>query len=201
MGSPVVGVLGLQGGVREHCRLLERVGARTALVRTPADLAGPDGPRVDALVLPGGESTTIDKLLRLFDLVEPLRRAIGAGLPTLGTCAGLVLLAREVGDAAPGQGSLGVLDVAVRRNVLGPQRDSAETTLTSALGVVRVAFIRAPVVTRVGPGIDVVATRDGQVVGVRRDGITGVAFHPELTGEQAFHRQLLDDAAAAARAA
>jgi 5'-phosphate synthase pdxT subunit len=181
--------------------LLEHLGARTRLVRAPSDLIGPDGARVDALVLPGGESSTIDKLLRMFGLFEPVRNAIGSGLPTLGTCAGLVLLASDVVDPAPGQQSLGVLDVTVRRNALGPQVDSAETRLTTTLGTVEVAFIRAPVVTRTGPGVAALATRDDHVVAVREGAVTGIAFHPELTGEPAFHRLLLADAAGARRAA
>ena len=194
-----VGVLALQGGVREHVRLLESLGARTALLRVPSDLSGPDGPRVDALVLPGGESSTIDRLLRLFGLQEPLADAIRGGAPTLGTCAGLILLARHVLDPAPGQRSLGVLDVTVRRNAFGPQVDSAEAHLETADGPARVAFIRAPQVTQTGPGVEVLARHAGRVVAVRQDAITGVAFHPELTGEPLFHRRLLADTRTAAR--
>lgn len=186
-----VGVLALQGGVREHAELLEQLGARARAVKTPGDLSGPDGPRVDALVLPGGESSTIDKLLRLFDLWEPLRELVGAGLPTLGTCAGLVLLAKDVVDPAPGQRSLGAVDVTVARNAFGPQVDSAEVTLETTLGVVRVAFIRAPMVTRVGQGVGTLGTHEGRVIAVEQGAITGVAFHPELTGETLFHRGLL----------
>ncbi|HEY3410262.1 MAG TPA: pyridoxal 5'-phosphate synthase glutaminase subunit PdxT [Propionicimonas sp.] len=188
-----VGVLALQGGVREHRLLLESLGARVSLVRSVGDLIGPDGPRVDALVLPGGESSTIDKLLRTFDLYQPLQQVIASGLPTLGTCAGLVLLASEVIDPAPGQRSLGVLDVTVRRNALGPQVDSAEVVLPTTYGPVQVAFIRAPVVTRVGPAVDVLARWEGNVVAVRHRMVTGIAFHPELTHEPAFHRRLLAD--------
>ncbi len=186
-----VGVLGLQGGVREHRELLERVGARVVLVRAASDLAGPDGFRVDALVLPGGESSTIDKLLRMFGLFEPLGAAIRSGVPTLATCAGLVLAARQIIDPAPGQQSLGVLDVAVRRNALGPQVDSMETELATARGRIRAAFIRAPVVTAVGAGVEVIARIGTQVVGVSTPTITGVAFHPELTGDATFHRHLV----------
>lgn len=186
-----VGVLALQGGVREHVGVLEGLGARVALLRRPEDLVGPDGLRVDAVVLPGGESSAIDKLLRLFGLFDPLRDAISGGLPTLATCAGLILLAKDVVDPAPGQQSLGVLDVTVRRNALGPQVDSAETELDTTLGAVKVAFIRAPIITRTGDGVEVIARRDDNIVGVRQGAITGVSFHPELTGEQAFHRLLL----------
>ena len=193
--APVtVGLVALQGGVREHRLMLESLGARVVPLRSGADLVGPDGVRVDAVLLPGGESSTIDKLLRMFDLFEPLRTAIADGMPALGTCAGLVLLAREVDDRAPGQRSLGVLDVTVRRNALGSQVDSAETELESTLGPLRVAFIRAPVMTRVGPDVEVLARREGQVVAVRQGSVTGISFHPELTGETAFHRQLLADA-------
>ncbi|MFT3833150.1 MAG: pyridoxal 5'-phosphate synthase glutaminase subunit PdxT [Micropruina sp.] len=192
-GSPTVGLVALQGGVREHRSMLESLGARVAPLRGADDLVGPDGVRVDAVLLPGGESSTIDKLLRMFDLFEPLRTSVAAGLPTLGTCAGLVLLAREVEDRAPGQQSLGVVDVTVRRNALGSQVDSAEAELNSTLGPVRVAFIRAPVVTRVGTDVEVLAQRDQQVVAVRQSLVTGIAFHPELTGETVFHRRLLSD--------
>lgn len=193
--GPTVGVLALQGGVIEHRRMLEQLGARVVDLRGPEDLSGPDGLRVDAVVLPGGESSTIDKLLRIFGLFAPLRDAVASGLPTLGTCAGLVLLAREVLDPAPGQQSLGVLDVTVRRNAFGPQVDSSEARLDTTLGPVTVAFIRAPAVTRVGEGVEVLAELGGTVVGVRQGAITGIACHPELTGEPAFHRLLLRDAA------
>jgi 5'-phosphate synthase pdxT subunit len=146
---------------------------------------------VDALVLPGGESSVIDRLLRVFELAEPLREAVAGGLPTLGTCAGLVLLARTVLDPAPGQGSLGLLDVDVRRNAFGSQVDSAEVRLDTTLGPVGVAFIRAPRVERVGAGVDVLARRGDAVVAVRQGAVTGVAFHPELTGESLFHAALL----------
>lgn len=193
-GTPTVGLVALQGGVREHRLVLEGLGANVVPLRSGDDLVGPDGVRVDAVLLPGGESSTIDKLLRMFELFEPLRASIAAGLPALGTCAGLVLLARDVDDRAPGQQSLGLLDVTVRRNALGSQVDSAETELASTLGPVRVAFIRAPIVTRVGPGVEVLARRDEHVVGVRQGAITGLSFHPELTGETVFHRLLLSDA-------
>nr|WP_297105249.1 pyridoxal 5'-phosphate synthase glutaminase subunit PdxT [Tessaracoccus sp.] len=189
-----VGVLALQGGVREHVRLVEGLGARTTLLRVPADLTGPDGLRVDAVVLPGGESSTIDRLLRLFELQDPLATAIRGGLPTLGTCAGLILLAREVLDPAPGQQSLGVLDIVVRRNAFGPQVDSTETDLDTADGPARVAFIRAPEVTEVGRGVGVLARHAGGIVGVRQGAITGLSFHPELMEEPLFHRRLLTDA-------
>ena len=191
--TPVVGVLALQGGVREHEHVLADLGARTVRVRTASDLAGPDGLRVDALVLPGGESSTIDRLLRLFGLAAPLTDAVRAGLPTLGTCAGLVLLAHVVLDPAPGQRSLGCLDVAVRRNAFGRQVDSAEVDLDTTLGPAHVAFIRAPRVESWGPRVDVLARRGEAVVAVREGAVTGLSFHPELTGEPLFHRALLAD--------
>ena len=188
-----VGILALQGGVREHELVLEGLGVRVVQVRTPSDLVGPDGLRVDGLVLPGGESSTIDRLLRMFGTFDPLRDAIAGGLPTLGTCAGLVLLADEVLDPAPGQQSLRVLDVAVRRNAFGPQVDSAEVDLPTVDGPAKVAFIRAPMVTRQGVAVLVLATHLGGVVAVRQGCVSGLAFHPELTGETLFHRRLLDD--------
>lgn len=211
------GVLALQGGVAEHARVLEALGAEVTLVRRESDLAGPDGPRLDALVLPGGESSTQDRLLRLLDLADPLRAAIAAGLPTLGTCAGLILLARDVLDPAPGQTSLGLLDVSVRRNALGSQVASTEAefaveaagvTGLGEAGTVRGALIRAPEIAAVGAGARAIATRDGRVLGATAivtapataadpgsapglGRVTGIAFHPELSGDPAFHRALL----------
>ena len=202
MFPPVVGVLALQGGVAEHASLLERLGAQVVLVKRPEQLEG-----MDALVLPGGESTTIDRLTRIFDLRQPLIDAIAGGLPTLGTCAGLILLAREIEDPAAGQQTLGLLDVTVRRNAFGSQVDSAETELTwgttGADGAgqltgaggqvpVKAAFIRAPIVTRVGADVTVLARHAGQVVGVQQGHLLGISFHPELTGDTTVHRALLD---------
>lgn len=195
-----VGVLALQGGVAEHAGLLESFGVRVALLRTPADLVGADGLRVDALVLPGGESSVIDRLLRTFELFDPLRVAIADGVPTLATCAGLILLADEVLDPAPGQQSLGVIDITVRRNAFGPQVDSSVETLSTADGPVSVAFIRAPEVVRVGAGVSVIAQRGSAVIGVRTATITGLAFHPELTGETRFHQWLLAQVGSQAQA-
>lgn len=190
-GGRRVGVVALQGGVREHAELLASLGAQVTYLRRPADLVGPDGWRVDAVVLPGGESSVIDRLLRAFEVDEPLRAAIADGLPTLGTCAGMITLARGIVDPAPGQRSLGVLDVDVQRNAFGPQVDSAEVELDTTLGQARVAFIRAPKVVRVGDGVEVLVRHEEQVVAVRQGAVTALAFHPELTGETLFHRALL----------
>jgi 5'-phosphate synthase pdxT subunit len=176
-------------------QLLESLDADPVPLRRPADLSGPDGLRVDAVVLPGGESSTIDRLLRMFGLGEPLRDAIAAGLPTLGTCAGLIQLSAHIEDPAPGQGSFGVLGVTVRRNAFGRQIDSAEMGLDTAWGRTQVAFIRAPEVVSYGSAVTPIATLHDRVVAVTQGAITGIAFHPELTGETLFHRRLLDQIA------
>lgn len=199
-GAPRVGVLALQGGVAEHTRMVDGLGARAVPLRRPEHLAGPDGLRVDALILPGGESSTQDRLLRLFDMFEPLREAILSGLPTLGTCAGMILLAREIRDPAPGQQSLGALDIAVARNAFGAQVASAEASFAvegatgrGADGRVLGALIRAPEVTEVRPGARAICTEGGRVLGVASADlpITAVSFHPELSGDPALHRALL----------
>ena len=205
------GVLALQGGVAEHARMLEGLGAEVALVRRESDLIGPDGLRLDALVLPGGESSTQDRLLRLLDLAEPLRAAMAGGLPTLGTCAGLILLSAEVLDPAPGQGSFGLLDVTVRRNAFGAQLVSTEAEFDveadgvaglGQCGEVRGALIRAPEIVSVGPGARSIVRRDGHVLGATSldaasssgglGTVTGISFHPELSGDAAIHRALLN---------
>lgn len=186
---PAVGVLALQGGVAEHAAMLESLGARAVLVKRPEQFDG-----LDALVLPGGESSTIDRLTRIFGLREPLLAFARAGHPVLGTCAGLILLAAEIEDPAPGQQSLGLLDVTVARNAFGSQADSAEASIPwegAAAGSVRAAFIRAPVVTRAGEGVDVLAEHAGRVVAVRSGKILGISFHPELTGDTTVHEELL----------
>lgn len=190
-GVPRVGVLALQGGVREHIDALASLEALPVPIRRPADLVGPDGVRVDALVLPGGESSVLDRLARIFGLIDPLRDAIEQGLPTLGTCAGLILLARQIKNPAPGQGGLGVLDVAVDRNAFGRQVDSEVAQLQTIWGPVRAAFIRAPRIVRVGQGVIEAARHRGQVVAVEQGNVIGIAFHPELTGDATVHRRLL----------
>lgn len=206
--APTVGVLALQGGVAEHLAMLQSLGARAVRVRSVSDLLSDHGaPAVDALVLPGGESSTMDRLCRTFGLFEPLQQVIRAGLPTLGTCAGLIMLSTRIADPAPGQQSLGVLDVTVDRNAFGSQVDSAEVSLPWAgtaghaetdddtamapSGVVRAAFIRAPSVTEVGDGVQVLARYRDTVVAVRQANVLGISFHPELMGETTVHEELL----------
>ncbi|MEV5042623.1 pyridoxal 5'-phosphate synthase glutaminase subunit PdxT [Microbacterium sp. LMI1x-1-1.1] len=193
MTRPRIGVLALQGDVREHSRVLTDMGADVLSVRRPGDLAA-----VSALVLPGGESSVIDKLSRAFGMREPLRAAIAGGMPVLGTCAGLILLADRLEDGIVGQQTFGGLDVTVRRNAFGSQTESFETDLeVPAVGDPRVkaTFIRAPIVSEVGPSAEVIARlADGGVVGVRQGGVMGLSFHPELDGERRFHELLLEAA-------
>ncbi len=189
-GSSRIGVLALQGDVREHESILQRLGAEVLRVRRPEELAD-----VEGLVIPGGESSVIDKLSRMFGLRDPLRGAIAAGLPVYGTCAGLIMLADEVLDGIEGQQSLGGIDIAVRRNAFGRQTESFETELdVPALGgaAVRAAFIRAPIVERVGASARALATlTDGRVVAVEQGNLIGTSFHPEINGEARFHQRLL----------
>jgi len=189
--SPRVGVLALQGDVREHLRVLADLGADARPVRRPAELA-----EVEGLVLPGGESSVIDKLARAFDLFEPIRSAIAEGLPVFGTCAGLILLADRVDGAIEGQQTFGGLDVRVQRNAFGGQTQSFETDLAvPALGdpPVHAVFIRAPAVVETGPDATPLASLpDGRIVAVQQGNLIGTAFHPESTGETRFHARLLD---------
>jgi pyridoxal 5'-phosphate synthase pdxT subunit len=185
--APVIGVLALQGAFREHVRALEACGARTRLVRLADDLAG-----IDGLVIPGGESTTMSMLLERMGLLAAVERAVRAGLPTLGTCAGMIVLADRVTDGRPDQHVLGALDIAVRRNGYGRQVDSFEADLDVA-GLDRPfpgVFIRAPVVEEVG-GAEVLAEHDGRAVAVRQGPVMALAFHPELSGDLRMHREFL----------
>lgn len=188
--GPRVGVLALQGDFREHAHVLAALGARVSLVRRPEELA-----EVDGLVIPGGESSVIDKLSRMFGVAEPLRAAIADGLPVYGTCAGLIMLADTVLDAIEGQQSLGGLDVVVRRNAFGSQNQSFETDLViPELGdpPVHAVFIRGPVVESVGPAATALATLDdGRVVAVEQGNLLGTSFHPEINGEHRFHEYFL----------
>ena len=184
-----IGVLALQGDVGEHVRALEESGARAVSVRRPSELAS-----VDAMALPGGESTTMSKLLVAFDLLEPLRERLGAGMPVWGTCAGMILLATDVLDGREDQRSLGVLDMTVRRNAFGRQVDSWEEDL-DVRGLdapFHAVFIRAPRVERVAPGVEVLAragnSADGAVVAVRGGRALATSFHPEVGGDHRLHR-------------
>ena len=189
-----IGVLALQGDVREHLAILEASGVQAVPVRRPRELA-----ELDGIVIPGGESTTIDKLLRAFDLFEPLRTAIAGGLPAFGSCAGMILLAERITGGIVDQQTLGGLDVTVRRNAFGRQVDSFETDLVveglpdSAVDPVHAVFIRAPWVDEVGPRVEVLARVEGgpaagRIVAVRERDVLATSFHPELTGDQRLHR-------------
>ena len=182
-----VGVLALQGDVREHLHTLESLGVAAAPVKTPDELGA-----IDALVIPGGESTTIGKMAVRFGLIEPLRRSIEDGLPTYGTCAGLILLAGAVTDGD--QPLLGVLDVVVRRNAFGRQNESFESDLeVDGLDEpFHAVFIRAPWVEKVGADVEVLADIDEHPVMVRQGKIIATSFHPELTGDGRIHQLLLD---------
>jgi 5'-phosphate synthase pdxT subunit len=208
---PVIGVLALQGDVREHVAALTACGVRAVAIRRPAELDA-----VDAMVLPGGESTTMSRLLTTFDLLEPLRARIAAGMPTYGSCAGMILLAREVLDGRSDQQQLGGLDVVVRRNAFGRQVDSFETDLVvEGLGEpLRAVFIRAPWVEEAGQGVHVLATvprltvagsdtgsAAGRPVAVRQGSVLATAFHPELTGDLRIHALFCDLVKACAAAA
>ena len=193
-GPPLVGVLALQGDVREHERALRDAGAQVRQVRVAADLDGLDG-----LVVPGGESTAMGRLLDVSGLLAPLRAALADGLPAYGSCAGMVLLADEVVDGLPGQPLLGGLDVTVRRNAFGGQVHSFEALL-QVDGVPQVegrdtpvhgVFIRAPWVERAGPAVEVRAEVDGRPVAVRSGRLLATAFHPELTGDGRVHALFL----------
>ena len=181
------GVLALQGDFREHAATAAAAGAEPVLVRLPGDLEG-----LDALAIPGGESTTIGRLADRYGLVEPMRRAIGAGLPTLGTCAGMIFLASGTTSDRP-QVQLGVLDVVVHRNAFGPQVASfeADVDIVGIAEPVRAVFIRAPWIDSVGRGVEVLAEVDGHPVVVQQGNILATSFHPELTGDIRIHRLLM----------
>ena len=193
MGAIRVGVLAMQGAFREHIRAFEELGASARPVRTPDDLAS-----VDGVVLPGGESTTMDKLTRKFGLQEPLRRRIEADMPVLATCAGVILLARELRDGLPDQQTLGLLPIAVRRNAYGRQPESFECELDIA-GLdepFHAVFIRAPVIEEIDAGVEVMATYGGAPVAIQSGQVMGLAFHPELTRDRRLHQLFLDTVSA-----
>lgn len=196
--APTIGVLALQGDVREHLGMLEECGARSVPVRRPRELA-----QVDGLVIPGGESTTIDKLLRAFDLAAPLKDRIAEGMPAYGSCAGMILLADRIEGGTADQETLGGLDVTVRRNAFGRQVDSFETDLVvtgvpdSVERPVHAVFIRAPWVEQVGPGVEVLARVEsgpaaGRIVAVRERDVLATSFHPEVTGDLRLHRLFVE---------
>ena len=184
-----VGILALQGDIREHAEALAELGADVVRVRVPDDLAG-----VDAMVLPGGESTTMSLLLQSSQLFEPIASRLADGMPAFGTCAGMILLATEVLDGRPDQRSFGVIDLAVRRNAFGRQVDSFETSLDVAGvagGAMPAVFIRAPFVERAGPDVEVLATVDDHPVLCRQGPVLTAAFHPELSGDLRLHQLFL----------
>ncbi|QNP73807.1 pyridoxal 5'-phosphate synthase glutaminase subunit PdxT [Streptomyces roseirectus] len=190
MTTPVIGVLALQGDVREHLVALAAADAVARPVRRPDELAG-----VDGLVLPGGESTTISKLAVLFGLMEPLRARVRAGMPVYGTCAGLILLADKILDPRSGQETVGGIDMIVRRNAFGRQNESFEASVDVkgvAGGPVDGVFIRAPWVESVGARAEVLAGHDGHIVAVRQDNALATSFHPELTGDHRVHALFVD---------
>ncbi|MFJ6251931.1 MULTISPECIES: pyridoxal 5'-phosphate synthase glutaminase subunit PdxT [unclassified Streptomyces] len=188
--TPVMGVLALQGDVREHLIALAAADAVARPVRRPEELA-----EVDGLVIPGGESTTISKLAALFGLMEPLRERIAAGLPVYGTCAGLIMLADKILDPRSGQETFGGIDMIVRRNAFGRQNESFEADVTVAGvagGPVEGVFIRAPWVESVGADVEVLAEHGGHVVAVRQGRALATSFHPELTGDHRIHALFVD---------
>jgi 5'-phosphate synthase pdxT subunit len=192
---PTIGVLALQGDVREHARALEGAGARTLRVRRPEDLES-----VDALVVPGGESTTMWRLARTFELLDPLRKRIEAGMPAYGSCAGMIMLADRIRDGAEGQETIGGIDMTVRRNAFGRQVDSFEAEVPlEGVGDApfHAVFIRAPWVESVGAGVQVLGraesgTNIGRIVAVRQGRLMATAFHPELTGDHRVHHYFAD---------
>jgi 5'-phosphate synthase pdxT subunit len=188
-------VLALQGDVREHLEVLREQGADAVIVRRPEELDS-----VDGLILPGGESTTIIKLADRFGMLEPLRKAVGSGLPAYGTCAGMILLADRLLDAPPDQQTVGGLDVTVRRNAFGRQVDSFESDIDFAGlpgGPLHAVFIRAPWVEEAGEAVEVLGRvvggpADGRIVAVRQGNVLATSFHPELTGDRRVHALFVD---------
>jgi pyridoxal 5'-phosphate synthase pdxT subunit len=198
-GPLTVGILALQGDVAEHWSVLAELGVRPLELRRPSDLAD-----IDALVLPGGESTTMSVLLESSGLFDPLSRALAAGLPVLGTCAGMILLSREVLDGRDDQRCFSAIDISVRRNAFGRQQQSFECDLEVAGlegGPMRAVFIRAPAVERAGPGVEVLATVEASTphgpvrrpVVCRQGPVLVSAFHPELSGDRRLHELLLSN--------
>jgi pyridoxal 5'-phosphate synthase pdxT subunit len=205
---PVIGVLALQGDVPEHLRALEAAGAKPVPVRRPEELE-----RVDGLVIPGGESTTLWRLSVAFDVLELLRKLLASGLPAFGSCAGMIMLADRLADGVPGQQTYGGIDMTVRRNAFGRQVDSFESEITLSglpagtdkgtdtgkdededAGPLRAVFIRAPWVEQIGEGVAILGTDDrtGRIVAVRQGPLLATAFHPELTQDRRIHELFVD---------
>ncbi|MFF2862492.1 pyridoxal 5'-phosphate synthase glutaminase subunit PdxT [Streptomyces rubiginosohelvolus] len=188
--TPVIGVLALQGDVREHLIALASADALARPVRRPEELA-----EVDGLVIPGGESTTMSKLAVLFGMMEPLRERVRAGMPVYGTCAGMIMLAEKILDPRSGQETVGGIDMIVRRNAFGRQNESFEASVEVAGidgGPVEGVFIRAPWVESVGAEAEVVAEHGGHIVAVRQRNVLATSFHPELTGDHRVHALFVD---------
>jgi pyridoxal 5'-phosphate synthase pdxT subunit len=182
-----IGVLALQGDVREHFAALRSADAEPVSVRLPADLDGLDG-----IIVPGGESTTIGKLLVTFGMLGPLRKALAAGLPAYGSCAGMILLADRVVDGTADQVGLGGIDMTVRRNAFGRQVDSFEGSVDMAgIGDIEAVFIRAPWAEQVGDDVEVLARAADKIVAVRQGSLLATAFHPELTGDPRVHQMFV----------
>jgi len=188
--KPRIGVLALQGGFAAHGAILDKLGTRTAEVRTPSELAD-----VDALVMPGGESTTLSMLLERPGLLQPLPARLNEGTGVMGTCAGMILLAREVVDGRADQHALGMVDITVRRNAYGTQIESfeADIDVDGLESPFHAVFIRAPVVERAGPGVEVLARHGERPVLCRSGPVTVAAFHPELSGDGRLHARFLAD--------
>lgn len=185
-----VGVLALQGDFREHAATLQSIGVDSAEIRRVSELE-----KVSGLIIPGGESTVMQKLAVAYDLFEPIQNKIKNGFPVFGTCAGLIMLADQILDGIPGQSGFGGLDVAVRRNAFGHQVDSFEADLefTGVDGSVHAAFIRAPIVEQVGTGVEILSKlEDGRIVGVRQNNALGISFHPEVVGESRIHKLFIE---------
>ena len=195
---PRIGVLAVQGDVREHLAALTELGAEAVTVRRPSEVE-----LIDGLVIPGGESTVMDKLVRAFELQSPLRQRIASGMPAYGSCAGMIMLADRIADARPDQQTLGGLDITVRRNAFGRQVDSFEQDLDFAWsdpsleGTVHAVFIRAPWVEEVGEGVDVLARVSGgpaagRIVAVRQGNLMATSFHPEVGADRRIHAEFVE---------
>ncbi|WP_276615380.1 pyridoxal 5'-phosphate synthase glutaminase subunit PdxT [Nonomuraea basaltis] len=186
---PTIGVLALQGDVREHVRMLQEAGASAVAVRRPAELDA-----VDGLVIPGGESTTMWKLAETFDMLQPLRMRVKEGMPAYGSCAGMIMLADRIEDGAAGQQTIGGIDMVVRRNAFGRQVDSFEEDLDFAGERVHAVFIRAPWVESLGDDVEVLGRCEpgDRIVAVRQGPLLATSFHPELTGDTRVHRYFVD---------